>query len=56
MIEPATRWFEIIEYKDKQADQTSNIVKKIWSCRYPMPIIIVYDCGNEFLGNSFKND
>ena len=56
MIDLATGWFKIIKYNDKQADTIENLVQKIWLCRYPIPTIITYGRGNEFLGHAFKND
>ena len=56
MIDLATGWFEIIQYKDKQADTILNLVEKMWLCRYPRPKILTCYCGNEFLGHAFKND
>ena len=56
MIDPATGWFEIVRYNDKQADTIANILEKTWLCRYPHRTIITYDRGNEFLGHAFKND
>ena len=46
MIEPATGWFEIVQYNYKQADTIANLVSQIWLCIYPCPTIIMYDCRN----------
>ena len=54
MIDPGTKWFEIVQYNDKQADKTENLVYKMWLCRYTLTTIIMYDRGNEFLGYAFK--
>ena len=54
-IEPATGWFEIVQYKDKNAATIENLVEQTWLCGYPLPKIINYDQGNEFLGHAFKN-
>ena len=35
MIDPATRWFEIVEYDDKKSITISNLVEKYWLSRYP---------------------
>ena len=56
MIDPATGWFEIVWYNDKQAATIANLVAQTWLCRYPGPTIITYDWLNEFLGHAFKND
>ena len=37
MIDPATGWFEICEYKDKKAISIANLVEMQWVCRYPWP-------------------
>ena len=55
MIEQETRWFEIIQYKDKKSATITNLVEQMWLCRYPRPTIITYDRWNEFLGNALKN-
>ena len=55
MVEPSTRWFEIVQYKDKQDATIENLVEKTWLCIYPCSTIITYDRGNELLGHAFKN-
>jgi len=54
MIDPATGWFEVQEYKDKRAATIANIVEQTWYARYPWPTIITYDRGNEFIGHEFE--
>ena len=49
MIDPATGWFEVQEYKDKRAATIANIVEQTWYARYPWPTIITYNRGNEFI-------
>ena len=56
MIYPATGWFRIIKYNDKQAYTIENLLQKMWLCRKPKPKIITYDFGNEFLGHAFKTN
>ena len=56
MIDLATGWFEIIQYKDKQADTILNLVEKMWLCIYPIPTIIMNNRRNKFLCHAFKND
>ena len=56
MIDPATGWFEIVQYNDKQAYTIYHLVEKLWLCRYPKPIIIMYCCTNIFLVYVLKND
>lgn len=49
MIDPATGWLEIRELKDKEATTTANIVEQTWLTRYPIPQILNYDRGTEFM-------
>jgi hypothetical protein len=37
MIDPATSWFEIQQYDDKQSIAVANIVEQEWFSRYPWP-------------------
>ena len=46
MVYPSTRWFEIIQYKDKREYKIENLAEKTWQCRYPSTTIITYDCRN----------
>ena len=46
VIDPATGWFEIVQYNEKQAAKIANLVEQTWLCRYPLPTIITYDQGN----------
>ena len=46
MIDNVTRWFKIVQYKDKIAISISNLVETTWLSRYPRPIEITYDQGN----------
>lgn len=54
MIDPATGWFEIHEYDDKQSITVANIVEQEWFCRYPWPTQITFDRGSEFIGEDFQ--
>ena len=54
MIDPSTGWFEIVQYNNKQADTISNLVEKMWLCRYPCPRINTYNHGIEFLVQALK--
>ena len=54
MIDPATGWFEIQQYKDKRAVTIANILEQVWLSRYPWPTLITYDQGSEFLGYEFE--
>ena len=35
MIDPVTRWFEVIQYSDKKAMMIMNLVETTWLVRYP---------------------
>ena len=54
MIDPTTGWFEIENYKNKQAATVLNLVYQLWLCRYPQPTIITYNIGNKLLGHALK--
>ncbi len=54
MIDPATSWFLMAEYKDKHTITISNIVEQEWLSSYPWPSQVVTDGGNEFMGKEFK--
>ena len=45
MIKPADRWLEIVQYNGKQAATIVNLVYHTWFCRCPLPVIIMYDHG-----------
>ena len=48
MIDPATGWIEICTMPSIRADLVSNRVDLAWLTRYPLPIKVIIDCGNEF--------
>ena len=54
MIDPATRWFEMKEIPNKQADYIANIVEQAWLTRYPWPTQLVFDRGSEFMAEFSK--
>jgi hypothetical protein len=54
MIDPATCWFEIQQYDDKQSINVANIVKQEWFSRYPWPRQITFHRGSEFIGQNFQ--
>ena len=56
MINPATGWFEIVQYNNKHAATIANLVEQTWLCSYPCPTIMTYDQGNKFLGHALNND
>ena len=53
MINPITRWFEVVRYDDKRAINIANLVETTWLYGYPRPIEITYDQGKEFNGYEF---
>jgi hypothetical protein len=56
MIDPATSWFEIVQYDDKKSMTVANIVENTWLTRYPRPDICTVDRGSEFIGHAFKKE
>ena len=38
MINPVTKWFEVLRYYDKRDITTANLVETTWISRYPRPI------------------
>ena len=54
MIDPASGWFEIHQYKDKQAITVANITEQEWLSRYPWPTQITFDRGNELIGTCIQ--
>ena len=55
MIEPVTRWFEVMEDNNKKAMTIVNQVKTTWLVQYPWSVESTYERGREFLGHEFKN-
>jgi hypothetical protein len=49
MIDPATEWFEIQQYDDKQSITVANIIEQEWFSRYPWPTQVTLDRGSEFI-------
>ena len=59
MIDPATGWFEVRQISEKKAITVAHVVETTWLTRYPLPNILIYDRGSEFMGdfaNMIKND
>ena len=54
MIDPATGWFEIVEYSNKRSITIASLVEQVWLSRYPWPTIINYDQGSEFIGHELQ--
>ena len=46
MIDPVTRWFEIMQYNDKIAISIANLVGTKCLSGYPIPMEIMYDQGS----------
>jgi hypothetical protein len=55
MFDPATGWFEMHQYDDKQSITIANIAEQEWFSRYPWPTQITFDRGGEFIGHEFQN-
>ena len=53
MIGHVTGWSEIAQYEDKISISIANLVGTTWLSRYPRPIEVTYDQGNEFIGHEF---
>ena len=43
MIDPVTRWFELMQYDDKIVTSISDLVETKWLTRYPRPMEITCD-------------
>ena len=56
MIDPATGWFEIVRYNEKQDATIANLLDQTCFCRYPRPTITTYNRVNELMGCGFKNE
>jgi transposase InsO family protein len=54
MIDPATGWFEIQQYDDKQSITVANIIQQEWFSRYPWPTQVTFDRGSKFIGQDFQ--
>jgi transposase InsO family protein len=49
MIDPAMGWLEIKELTNTEAITTANLVEQTWLTCYPIPQILTYDRGTEFM-------
>ena len=45
MIDPVIAWFKVLQYDDKRAIPTDNLVETTWLSIYPRPIESTYDQG-----------
>jgi hypothetical protein len=50
MIDPATGWFEIQQYDNKQSITVANIIEQEWFSRYPWPKQVKFDRGSAVCG------
>ena len=54
MINPATGSFDMAQIPNKKAADISDITKKTWFTRYPLPQRIVFDRGTKFMAEFSK--
>ena len=54
MINPDTGWFEMVQIPNKTAAEIADITKKTWFTCYPLPQLIVFDRGTEFMAEFAK--
>jgi len=54
IIDKATGWPEFIAIRNKSSYHISILFDSEWLCRYPRPARVVYDNGNEFVGQEFQ--
>jgi hypothetical protein len=54
MIDPSKGWLEIKELNKKEAINPVNFVEQTWLTRYPIPQILAYDRGTEFMPKWLK--
>ena len=48
MIDPATRWFEVVQIISPTAKECMEAFNNTWLCRYPRPTYVGYDNGSEW--------
>ena len=56
MIDPATGWFEINEYKDRTLETIANLLEQKCITRYNVLELITYDKGGGFICRRFQED
>jgi hypothetical protein len=54
MIDRAKGWLEIKELTNKEAITPANLVEQTWLTCYPIPQILTYDRGTEFMAEFAK--
>ncbi len=55
MIDPASSWFKIHQYRDKQSVTIANIAEQECFLQYPWPTQVTFDRGSKFIGHDFKH-
>jgi hypothetical protein len=53
IMDPVTRWIEIIVLKNMTSKYIAEMFDKEWLCHYPRPTRCVFDHGTEFNSNEF---
>jgi hypothetical protein len=51
--DPATGWFEIQQYDDKESITVANIIEQKW---FKIPMANSSQRGNKIIGKDFQND
>ena len=54
IIDRATSWPELVPTKTKESIEISEVFDSQWFCRYPRPVRVIHDNGNEFIGMEFQ--
>ena len=54
MIDPLTRWIEIVEIPKQDSETVALAFDRAWLNRYPRPSRCLHDKGTEFTGSDFK--
>jgi transposase InsO family protein len=54
LIDPATRWFEMVRIWKKDSETIALLVDRIWFAQYPRPRRCIHDNRNGFTGFGFQ--
>jgi hypothetical protein len=54
LIDPARGWLDIKEVTNKEAITPANLFEQSWLTCYPIPQILTYDRGTEFMAEFAK--
>ena len=54
MLDPITRWLEIVEIPKRDSQTVALAFDRAWLSRYPRPRQVLHDKGTEFTGNEFQ--